>query len=307
MPSEPSKVTFVSVAHVETKRWLLVGLWVITSLVFGAHTFAQAVQVALNNDDASHILLIPLLSVALIYIERRTIFRRVSWGYIPAALLGATACISGALSIWEATTWSQSSVLALGMSAAVLTWMTGFALIFGGPALRAAKFPLLLTLLAIPLPGFLLSYLIYFLQRGSAEIVAVIFDVLGVPYLREEFVFRLARVSIEIAQECSGIRSSIAVLILALIAAHFYLQSFWKQAIFVLCSILIMLIKNGIRIATLTLLSIYVNPSFLFGRLHREGGIVFFLVGLALLAPMLWLVNRLGMPREKLASTATSR
>ena len=51
-----------------------------------------------------------------------------------------------------------------------------------------------------------------------------------------------------------------------------------------------MIIKNGIRIAVLTILAIRVDPSFLFGRLHRDGGVVFFLIGLALLVPILWLL-----------------
>jgi exosortase/archaeosortase family protein len=53
-----------------------------------------------------------------------------------------------------------------------------------------------------------------------------------------------------------------------------------------------MIIKNGVRIATLTLLANYVNPQFLFGRLHRQGGFVFFLLGLALLLPVFWWLKR---------------
>ena len=53
-----------------------------------------------------------------------------------------------------------------------------------------------------------------------------------------------------------------------------------------------MLIKNGIRIATLTLLANYVNPDFLYGRLHHQGGIAFFLVGLVLLLPVFWYLRR---------------
>jgi hypothetical protein len=36
----------------------------------------------------------------------------------------------------------------------------------------------------------------------------------------------------------------------------------------------------------------YVDPSFLFGTLHRDGGIVFFLLGLLLLLPVLLLLQR---------------
>ena len=57
-----------------------------------------------------------------------------------------------------------------------------------------------------------------------------------------------------------------------------------------LAGIVVMIIKNGIRIVTLTLLANYVDPGFLHGNLHREGGVVFFVIGLLLLLPVLWLL-----------------
>ena len=53
-----------------------------------------------------------------------------------------------------------------------------------------------------------------------------------------------------------------------------------------------MVVKNGVRIATLTILANYVDPSFLYGRLHHDGGVVFFLLGLALLLPVYGLLRR---------------
>jgi exosortase/archaeosortase family protein len=52
------------------------------------------------------------------------------------------------------------------------------------------------------------------------------------------------------------------------------------------------IIKNGIRIATLTLLSLYVNPSFLSGSLHRDGGFVFFFLALAMMFPVLLILEK---------------
>jgi len=46
-----------------------------------------------------------------------------------------------------------------------------------------------------------------------------------------------------------------------------------------------MLFKNGLRIATLSLLTIHVDPGIIESRLHREGGIPFFVVALVLLYP----------------------
>ena len=87
------------------------------------------------------------------------------------------------------------------------------------------RFPLLFLFLTIPLPDALLNHAIYFLQKGSADIAEMIFDLAGVPALREGFVFHLAHFNIEVARECSGIRSSMALLILALVVGHLLLRT----------------------------------------------------------------------------------
>jgi succinate dehydrogenase/fumarate reductase cytochrome b subunit len=53
-----------------------------------------------------------------------------------------------------------------------------------------------------------------------------------------------------------------------------------------------MILKNGIRIAALTLLAMCVDTGFLCGRLHHRGGVVFFLIGLVLLLAVLLFLQR---------------
>ncbi len=125
--------------------------------------------------------------------------------------------------------------------------------------------------------------------------------------LREGIVFHLTTVNIEVARECSGIRSSIALLILAVLAGHFVLEGVWRKLVFVLIGIALMIVKNAIRIVTLTLLANYVEPGFLFGKLHREGGVVFFLIGLLLLWPVLWLLQRSGTKKVQVAGSAPAQ
>lgn len=184
-----------------------------------------------------------------------------------------------------------------------LIWVGGFALLFGKATIKAGSFPLLFLLLMVPIPGFLLDHIIRMLQEGSAGITGAFFDLVGVPVLREGLVFHLAGVNIEVAKECSGIRSSMALIVLALLVSHFRLRNFWNKFLFVLCGLFMMILKNGIRIATLTLLAEYVDPSFLFGRLHHEGGIFFFLLALLLLLPILlflqWTESRWPKAAEK--------
>jgi exosortase len=294
-----------AVSQTIAARWWLYGLWIAAWLVVFFRPAAAVVHFAAYNDDASHIFLIPFISAAVVYLERQAIFRRISYDFTGAALLGLSAAVISAAALLRHASWSPSQTLSAYTLALVLVWMAGFALFFGRDAARTARFSLLLLLLAVPLPDFLLARVVYFLQRGSAELVSALFDLTGIPFLRQGFIFELGRFTIEIAEECSGIRSSMAVLILALLAAHFYLRSFWKQALFVLCSLFIMIVKNGVRIATLTVLALYVNPSFLFGRLHRDGGVVFFLLGLLLLAPVLWILRREAPPGKDAGLSAS--
>jgi len=272
---------------ISQNRWLLFGLWLTCSVAISWKAFHALLQYSLGNDDASHILLIPLVSGWLLYLDRQKIFTSPSADFLVSAilLLPGIALVLGSLDHASAS----PSMCALGL---VLLWISGFALCFGRAALKAAQFPLLFLLLFIPLPDFFLNKIVYFLQRGSAEISALLFGLTGLPVLREGFVFRLPRFSIEVARECSGIRSSIALLVLAILVGHFFLRKLWKQSVFVLAGIVVMIVKNGIRIVTLTLLANYVDPGFLFGSLHRQGGVVFFMIGLLLLVPVFWLLQR---------------
>jgi len=113
-----------------------------------------------------------------------------------------------------------------------------------------------------------------------------------VPVFRSGFTFSLPGFTIEIAEECSGIRSSLALLITSLLAAHLCLRSVWAKTVLILATLPLLIVKNGIRIVTLSLLSMYVDPGFLTGRLHHQGGVVFFLLALVLLASLLWLLQK---------------
>ena len=279
------------------ERLLLFGGWILLSSLLFAKPLVALIQMAYVSGEVSYLMLIPFIGAWVLVVDHRKIFRDLSYDRtLGAGLFSCAVCvglIASLISGGSSNLRLSSFILAL-----VMIWMSGFLLLFGKAASKAASFPLLFLLLMVPLPQSLLNRTIYFLQTGSAWITGAFFDLFGVPALREGFVFHLPGVNIEVTQECSGIRSSMVLLILALIVAHFYLLTFWKKALFVIFGLFIMILKNGIRIATLTLLAMYVDPSFLTGRLHHQGGIVFFLVGLVLLLPVLWLLQRGEYPKS---------
>jgi len=276
----------VSLADHPNRRWLLFVGWLACSILISWTALSALLRYSFGNDDASHILLIPFISAWLMFIDRRRIFKSRSSDVAVCLILLVPGI---GVVLWSMQTQPVSpSLCAFGL---VLVCIAGFALAFGRASLKAARFPLMFLFLFIPLPEALLSRVVYFLQKGSTEISALLFGLTPLPVLREGFVFHLPRFSIEVARECSGIRSSIALLVLAILVGHFYLRTWWKQLVFVLAGFAVMIVKNGIRIVTLTMLASYVDPGFLYGNLHHEGGVVFFMIGLLLMVPVFWILQ----------------
>ena len=265
-------------------------------IAVSALLFWKAIKILLvystTHESASHIGLIPAVSLFLIYFERKKIYSAAE----SSPFLGLTLALAGLSLYWQGSrnpsteNGDQSAVA--GAVAIVLIWLGVFLLCYGLHAARAALFPLLFLVFMIPLPDSALDRTIYLLQQGSTEVSYLLFKAVGVPVLRQGFLLTVPGVTIEVAKECSGIRSSIALLITSFLAAHLFLRTSWKMFLLAALALPLAIIKNGIRITTLTLLSIYVDPSFLTGRLHRDGGFVFFLIALALLVPFLFLLQK---------------
>lgn len=265
--------------------------WVVSLLIFW-RTISALIEYSLHHESCSHIILIPLISAYLLFTERKRIFFATSSTGTP----GVGLVVIGAILYWLVIRGSvpeQGNVpLSSAALALVLVWIGGFLWSYGFASARAAMFPLLFLALMVPLPDPALSWVISLLQRGSTEVTCLLFEMVGVPVLRQGFVLSLPTVVIEVASECSGIRSSIALFITCLLAAHFSLRTPWKILVFLLLVFPLVVIKNGVRIVTLTLLSIHVDPSFLHGNLHHDGGFVFFALALLLLLPVFLALER---------------
>ena len=244
---------------------------------------------AAQSDYYSHIPLIPLASGYLIYRRRKAIFKDLEYSYsigFPLMILGLLLYGLGRNQRNQINLNDYSSFMTVFV---LVFWMGGFILSYGTRAARIAIFPLAFLCFMIPVPTVLMDKVISFLLIGSDEITYLIFELAGIPVSREGFVFQLPGISIEIAKQCSGIRSSLALFITGILAAHFFLKSRWKKAILI-CSILpIAILKNGIRIVTLSTLAVYVDEKFITqGFLHKSGGFVFYLPALVLLGLILW-------------------
>lgn len=255
-------------------------------------------RLSLSSDAYSHILVIPFISIGLIYMERKTIFEKIGGTSRIAATLLLAGVLLYVLVRQLAFFISEDASSALAILALLFLVWSGFSWFYGNRAFRAGLFPLLFLLLLLPLPAPMLDRFILWLQWGSGEVTNWIFHATATPVVRQDLIFTVPGVTIEITKACSGIRSTLALLITCLAASYLLLRMTWTRAVLLLAVVPIVILKNGIRIAALTLLAIHVDPGFLFGRLHREGGVVFFALGLVMLLPILLWLQRVERSRS---------
>ena len=133
-----------------------------------------------------------------------------------------------------------------------------------------------------------------------------LFIVTGIPVAREGFVLSLPLMNIEVAAECSGIRSTMMLLLTSMVLGHLFLASAWRQGILLVATVLITVLKNALRIYTLSMLAMYVDPSWIEGKFHHVyGGSVFFALALAMVFVLIKFLRR--SEREPMAVRGLAR
>lgn len=252
---------------------------------------SELLRMAISDELYSYIPLIPLVSGVLVIRDCKNIFSETEaspgWGLGIAALGGLLFIITNE----TAARFARDDYLSGVTVSFVLCLYGGFLGSFGHSAFRSALFPLLFLLFMAPIPSPILDRVVLFLQVGSTEMVQGLFWLSGVPFLREGFTFHLPGLHVEVAKQCSGIRSSVSLVIVSLLMSGFVLKTVEMRCLLVLSTIPITLFKNGVRIATLSLLGTYVDRRVLESQLHQSGGIPIFALALALLFGTAWMLR----------------
>jgi exosortase len=267
---------------------------------------------ASSEEQYTNILLILPISATLIFLDWKSDWKR-DW-----KLRGPSSASSGALASlfliiavlvnvvvgWKAHL-SPDIQLATTMLALVVWWIAAFALCFGSRAFRRALFPLCFLLWMVPLPGLVVNSVVALLQHGSATAARWFFAAAGIPAAQRGTLVHIPGLTLEVAPECSSIRSSLMLLVTTMVLAQLLLRSTWRKTLVVAAAIPLSVAKNGLRIFTLGVLATHVDPSFLTGRLHRQGGGIFFLIALAAIFLLLWIVRLGETKKPKLEAPAS--
>jgi exosortase len=242
--------------------------------------------IAAQGNEQSHILLAVPVSIVLLYCERDKIFRNEKY-----CLLSGAFIFLGVTLVWlvgPRLPVGQEYAVSLKMFLFVGICIAAFILCYDTTAFRAAAFPLLFLFFMVPIPGWLLERIILLLQGGSADVAFLLLKASQIPVSRQGLVLSLPRFDIEVATDCSGIRSSLLLLVVTLVLGHLFLRSNWRKGLLALLVLPIAVAKNGFRIFGLSAIATAADPSFLHGYLHRYGGIPSFAFALGVVMLLVW-------------------
>jgi exosortase C (VPDSG-CTERM-specific) len=234
---------------------------------------------AAGSELYSHILLIPFISAFLVW-SRRQSLPRFSQPARKAAAIFFTGGLAAIIVDWFVSPQADENYFALTMLSFLLFFTGACCLFLGKEIVRAMAFPIGLLVFVLPFPTFFMNWVDAFLQQGSAMAADGMFRLSGVPYFRDGLLFHLPGINLEVAPECSGIHSTLVLLITSLLAAHLFLRRPWKRAVLVLAVIPLALLRNGFRIFVIGQLCVRIGPQMIDSPIHHHGGPLFFILSL---------------------------
>jgi exosortase len=259
------------------------------------HILAFLAQDWWTDPNFSHGFFVPLFSGYLIWQHRHRLARLVpepSWLGLAAIAFALGVLVLGSL----------GAELFLSRASFVLL-LAGLIVFYAGwGVFRAVSFEWAVLFLAIPIPTIVMNGITLPLQFVASDLGSAFLSLVGVPVLRQGNIIQLATMNLEVAEACSGIRSLISLITLAVIYGYFLESRTSLRIALVLAAIPIAVFANATRIMATGLTGLYWSPDKAQGFFHEFSGWVIFLLALSMLFAvhglLRWLA-RLGSRRRR--------
>jgi exosortase len=271
----PSRRDVATVWESPASKLQFVLLAAVLVYLYGS-VFARLASQWAHDANFSHGFFVPAFSLYILWDRRETLARvplRPVWSGLWLLLAGLLCLIVGVLG--AELYLSRVSVVPLlgGLVALFLGWRF----------LRAAAFPWLFLLLMIPPPALIFNQITFPLQIFASEAAANLLPLLGVPVLREGNVIHLPAMALEVAEACSGIRSLMSLVTLAVMYGYLLESRRSLRVLLALAAVPIAVAANSLRIVGTGLLVQYWDPDKAEGFFHTFSGWIIFVVSIVLL------------------------
>lgn len=270
-----------------------------------ASSLLELSRYCLREDLFSYILLVPFIAGFLI----ARCWRDLEFRFVPAPLIAAGLGIASALFL--ALSFRHSGAVSAPDPGSVcfrtlsfvVCWIAVAVWTMGRRFMSGLVFPAAFLIFMTPLPPVAVETLERALQHASAEVSSWFFPLANVPFYRTGLAFQLPNITIQVAPECSGIRSTLVLFITSLLAGYLYLERPWQRAALAALVIPLGIVRNAFRIVTIGWLCTRHGPEMIHSPIHHRGGPVFFAVSLVPLFAMLILFRKLDKPSEETSTT----
>ncbi len=163
----------------------------------------------------------------------------------------------------------------------------------GWRMLRAVLFPLGFLVLMIPIPVLIYNQITFPLQLIASRFATFWLQLINVPVLREGNLIILPNYTLEVVDACSGIRSLMTLITLAIAYGYLVENNRWLRWVLILLMIPIAIVSNSIRILGAGVLTYHFGPRMAEGFFHEFSGWVIFVAALLLMFACHWLLRRI--------------
>ena len=282
-------------SHKKTWRFWSGMCFAIVLLAAFARPLLMLISYAAGSELHSYILLIPFVSAYLLYLRRDQLPKKHS-----TDLLLTLVSLAAGLGLFAYTQSLEVAARAPAINTRIVLLTSSFLcclaaggfFFFGRRWMRSAAFPLAYLIFMVPMPDAMADALETASKYASAEVANLFFYLSGTPFLRAGLFFQLPNITIEVAQECSGIRSSWVLFMTSILAANLFLKTPWRRLALVAFVIPLAILRNGFRILVIGLLCVNVGPQMIHSLIHRRGGPLFFVLSLIPLFLVLWWLRK---------------
>jgi exosortase C (VPDSG-CTERM-specific) len=294
IPAQTGRVSeSTASSHRKTWRFWSGAGFVIVLLAAFARPLLALMNYAAGSELHSYILLVPFVSVYLLYLRRNQLPKNYTID-LPLAIVFLAAGLGVLVFTYSSIGLAPADnahLVLLTLSFLCCLAAGGF-FFFGRNWMRAAAFPISYLIFMLPMPDAMADTLETASKYASAEVANLFFHLSGTPFLRAGLFFQLPNITIEVTQECSGIRSSWVLLMTSILAANLFLKTPWRRLALVAFVIPLGILRNGFRILVIGLLCVNVGPQMIHSLIHRRGGPVFFVLSLIPFLLVLWLLHK---------------
>jgi exosortase len=240
-----------------------------------------------DNPDHSHGFLIPFIAAYFVWDGRLTLtsieIRPTNWGIL-ILLSGIIMYFLGQLGAAHTTTRVSLLITLAGI----------FIFLYGKNMFRSIMFPFMFLFLMIPAPRYLYDLIAFPLKLFVTKYSVLLLDNLGIMVIREGNVIMMENITLQVVDACSGIRSLISIIVVAITLAYITQQTAFKRGIIILSAIPISVIANMGRIVVTGIMARYYGSIAAEGFFHDFAGLAVFGFEAFLIGAIALLLNKLG-------------